>query len=451
MRFELTKEFISEIRENIKEGYEKRIHELVDDLHPADVAEIFDHLERDEIKYMHNILGKELFSAVLVELEESVREEVLTSLTAEEIARQLDEMESDDAADVMADLSDALKEEVIAQIEDVEQASDIVDLLSYDEDSAGGLMAKEFIKANISWDVTTCVREMRKQAKDVEHVYTVYVVDDYDKLLGTLSLKQLLLAATNRKVENLCNKEVISVKASMKSEEVAALMEKYDLVVLPVVDGLGRLIGRITIDDVVDVIREEAVKDYQLASGISDNVEFSDNIITLTKARIPWLLIGLVGGICGSMIIGKFEEQIKIYPEMAFFIPLITAMGGNVGVQASAIIVQGLASQTLGHDNWTSRIFKEFSVALVNGLVCSFLLLAYTFFSGDSYNLSLTVSIALLVVIIFAGIFGTFVPLFLNRFKIDPALATGPFITTANDIIGLFMYFMIGRLMYTML
>jgi magnesium transporter len=310
-------------------------------------------------------------------------------------------------------------------------------------------MGKELIKVNISWLVVTCIREMRRQAEEVENVYAVYVVDDNNVLMGLLSLERLVIASPRDKIADLYNPDVISVKASQEGEEVAQIMNKYDLVVLPVVDELGRLIGRITIDDVVDFIKEEAEKDYQLMSGISHDIESSDKIWELTQGRLFWLIVALFGGIIGSRVIANYEDQISINPEMAFFMPLIAAMGGNVGVQSSALIVKGLANNTIS-GTIISKLFKELSVGVINGLVCSAILMTYSFFFAPSLALSLTVSVALMTVILFASIFGTFVPLALERFKIDPALATGPFITTSNDIIGLFIYFMIGRMMYGM-
>ena len=349
-----------------------------------------------------------------------------------------------DAADIIADLPSEKKVEVLSHIEDIEHASDIVDLLSYPENTAGGLMAKELIKVNEKWAVLRCVREMRKQAEEVDKVYTIYVVDDDDVLLGTLSLKKLLLSPEKTFIKNIYNEKVFSVKANSDDEEVANIMEKYDLIVLPVVDDLNRLIGRITIDDVVDVMKEEAMEDYNKASGISEQVDASDNILTLTRARLPWLLIGLMGGIMGAEVIGIFDIENNI--ELAFFTPLIAAMGCNVGLQSAAIIVQGLASNNLGMDSLAQRLIKELGVALLNGIICSGLIMIITSMIGYPNSISFTVSISLMAVIIFAALFGTFIPLVLDKYKIDPALATGPFITTVNDVLGLFIYFMIGKL-----
>lgn len=451
MQFELTKEYLDEIKSQLANGRGNLLLEI-NELHPADIAEIFNEISEEESELLYPYLKGEVAAAMLIELEEAVREKFLLNVEAKEIAEKfIDHMDSDDAADIMAELPDLKKDEVISLIKDTEQASDIVDLLSYPEDSAGGLMAKELIKVNINWSILKCLKEMRKQAENIENVYTIYVVDDFEKLKGTLSLKKLLLAENGSKVKDLYFEDVLSVKAYEKSEEIAAIMEKYDLVVLPVVNELNRLIGRITIDDIVDIIKEEADKDYQMASGITQNVDSGDSVKVLTRARLPWLLVGLLGGILGALVISQYEDQLQIYPEMALFIPLIAAMGGNVGVQSSAIIVQGLANNSLGFDSLFTRLGKEFLVATLNGIVCSGLILIYALFYKDSYDLAATVSIALILVILFAGLFGTFVPLMLHRYKIDPALATGPFITTMNDIVGLFIYFGIGHLMYSWL
>ncbi|MEQ8623389.1 MAG: magnesium transporter [Vicingaceae bacterium] len=452
MQFELTKEYLENIKLQLHEGVKDQLLQEINHLHPADIAEIIDELSEDEANQLYPYLNGSLASDVLIELEEDVREKFLSNINAVEIAEKfIDHMDSDDAADIMAELPDRKKDDVISSIKDADQASDIVDLLNYPEDSAGGLMAKELIKVNIEWSILKCVKEMRKQAENIENVYTIYVIDDRETLVGTLSLKRLLLAKEGSKVKDLYFEDILAVKAYEKSEEIAAIMEKYDLVVLPVVDELYRLIGRITIDDIVDVIKEEADKDYQMASGISESVDSTDSVRLLTRARLPWLLVGLLGGIFGALVINQYEDTLQIYPEMALFIPLIAAMGGNVGVQSSAIIVQGLANNSLGFDSLFARLGKEFLVAILNGVVCSLLILIYTIIYKDNYDLAATVSISLVLVIIFAGLFGTFVPLMLDKYKIDPALATGPFITTMNDIVGLFIYFGIGHLMYTIL
>jgi len=449
MEKELTREYITELRSFIEEKNNEAALAKLEDLHPADIAEIYGNLSVEEAKYLYLLLDPEKASDVLVELEEDDREKFLDALPPDVIASQfIYHMESDDAADVIGDLADAKKQEVLLHIDDAEQAGDIVDLLSYDEDTAGGLMAKELIRVNENWGVTTCIREMRKQAEDLDEIYYIYVVSDENVLLGVLSLKALLLANASTKVKEIFDHEVRAVNTETPSEEVAQIMEKYDLIVLPVTDSIGRLMGRITIDDVVDVIRDEAERDYQLASGITQDVETTDSAMRLSRARLPWLIIGLLGGIVVAAVIGRFEEDIKINPEMAFFVPLIAAMAGNVGIQSSAIVVQGIASNSLGLESTSKKLFKELLVALVNGLILSGLLFLYNYFISDNLALTFTVSSSLFVVIVFAALFGTLIPLVLNRLKTDPALATGPFITTMNDIMGLFIYFLMGRILY---
>jgi magnesium transporter len=449
MNTELTREYIAELRSIIDVKDDKAALEKLETLHPADIAEIYENLSVEEATYLYLLLDPEKASDVLVELEEDDREKFLDALPSHVIASQfIDHMDSDDAADVIGDLTEEKKQEVLLHIDDLEQAGDIVDLLSYDEDTAGGLMAKELIRVNENWGVATCIREMRKQAKDLDEIYYIYVISDENVLLGILSLKALLLASASTKVKDIFDDEVRSVQTDTDSEEVAQIMEKYDLIVLPVTDSIGRLMGRITIDDVVDVIRDEAERDYQLASGITADVETTDSPARLSRARLPWLIIGLLGGIVVAAVIGRFEEDIKINPEMAFFIPLIAAMAGNVGIQSSAIIVQGIASNSLGLESTFRKLIKEFLVALLNGLILSGLLFLYNYFISKNLALTFTVSSSLFVVIIFAALFGTIIPLMLNKLKIDPAMATGPFITTMNDIIGLFIYFLMGRILY---
>ena len=452
MSFELTKEYVTDLKGLISGGEDKELVALMGELYPADIAEIIGELKHEEASYLFKHLDEEVGADVLVELEEDEREKLLAQLTSREIASYLDQnIDSDDAADLVAELPDRKQEEVISQMQDEEQASDIIDLLNYEEGTAGAIMAKELIMVKHTWTVATTIREMRKQAEDLDNVYTIYVVDDKETLMGRLSLKRLLFSSssTRTQVKDIFEDSALhTVTVDTPVEEVASIMEKYDLVALPVVNDVGQLLGRITIDDVVDIIKREAEKDYQLASGISEDVEADDGTWLLVRARLPWLLIGLVGGIMGAFVIHRYEGFIGIYPEMAFFIPLIAAMGGNVGIQSSAIIVQALANNNVPLSTTWQKMVKETGVALVNGGVLALLILAYNLAFDDSLALSYTVSISLLAVVLFAALFGMFTPLALDRFNIDPALATGPFITTANDIIGLFIYFIVGRMMY---
>jgi magnesium transporter len=448
MRFELTKEFLELLRDKIAEQDLHWINDQVISLHYADIAEILDKLSMEEAKYVYFLLEEEVQADVLMELEEEVRDRFLASLSTKEIADQLENLDSDDAADILGELSDEQIQEVISQMEDDEAAEDIVDLLNYDEDTAGGLMQKEFIQARLDWPVNRCLVELRRQAEDVEKVYTIYVVDDLNKLVGVLSLKRLLFASPKTKIIDLYHdKNIISVKTSDSSEHVAKVMEKYDLVSVPVVDFQNKLVGRITLDDVVDIIKEEADKDFQLASGISEKIESNASVWRISRARLPWLLIGMLGGILGAQVISSFEGGIAAVPALAFFIPLITAMGGNVGVQSSAIVVQSLAKGNDLFGSIASKLLKEALVALVNGLLLASLIYGIATVFENS-TLGIVVSISLFTVIIFAAIFGTFIPLILDRYKIDPALATGPFVTTLNDVLGLFIYFTVGMLLY---
>ena len=445
MKFILTRKFVNQLSILISENKTKKVLELVSELHCADIAEIFEEIEFDKSVYLYKVLDDETSADVLVELDDDIRERLLETLSTKEIAENvIENLESDDAADIVSELPQEKKEEVLSQIEDIEHASDIADLLNYPEDSAGGLMAKEYISVNTNWSIKECIKEMRKQAEEVESVFTIYVTNENNILRGTLSLKKLLFSNSSTKISDIMKSDIIMVDAKKGQEEVANIMNKYDLMALPVVNELGQLIGRITADDIMDIMKEEAEKDYQMASGISDDIELNDSVMEITKARLPWLLIGLIGGLIGAKVIGIFD--IKQNYQLAFFIPLIAAMGGNVGVQSAAIVVQGLAGKAVSITSISSRLLKELGVALINGLICSLIILIATYLLGYNFGVSITVSISLFAVIIFAALFGTFVPLTLEKYKIDPALATGPFITTVNEVLGLFIYFLIGQI-----
>ena len=441
---EINLQFLSELSDSISNNSDKKTQSLICDLHIADIAEIIEELSIEQATYLFQLIDEERSAQILIEIEDETREHILSTLSSKEIATEvIENLESDDATDVLSELPKEQKEEILSLIEDDDHASDIEDLLNYPEDTAGGLMAKELIKVNENWTTIRCLKEMRKQSSEVKEVHTIYVVDDQDKLVGTLSLKRLLLTETKILINEIANYDIVSVIATEDDEEVANIMNKYDLIVMPVIDKKGVLLGRITIDDVIDVVKEEAEKDYQMASGITEDVESSDSVWQLTRARLPWLLIGLVGGLLGAKVIGIFEIDKNI--ELAFFIPLIAAMGGNVGVQSAAIVVQGLANESIKINTTLSKLVKELGVALLNGIICSTIIFGATFALNYPIDLSLTVSLSLFSVIVFAALFGTFVPLTLDKYKIDPALATGPFITTVNDILGLVIYFLIGQ------
>ncbi len=450
MNFELTKEFIAEIKLQIEKRNSDFILNEMEMLHPADIADIIQNLSLEEGKFIYDLLDEEKAADSLVELEEDYKENFIDSLSIQEIAEQVDQLDSDDAADILGVLTDEEQDEAIALMQDKELASEVIDLLKYDEDSAGGLMQSEYIQAKSTWTVKRCVIELRRQAEDVERVYTIYVVDQDDVLLGVLSLKKLLFAKPDAYIVDLYHAENIRfVKTNDDKEDVAEIMQKYDLVTIPVIDRQKKLVGRITIDDVVDVIQEEAEKDYQLASGISDNVEATTSVLKNTKSRLPWILIGILGGVLSSLILKNYETEIAINPILAFFIPLITATGGNVGVQSSAIVVQGLASNDFQIGNILSRVLKELLVGIIIGVICGAIVFGFNYLLNDGDILmGITIGLSIFVVVIIAAIFGTLVPLVLEKVKIDPALATGPFVTTSNDILGLSVYFLIAYLMY---
>ncbi|KAB7528989.1 magnesium transporter [Flagellimonas olearia] len=443
--FKLTDELLEEIQQLISEKRNADLQSMMQEFHYADIAEIADELDVDEATYLIKLLESEKTSDILAEMHEDIREAVLKNLTAKEIAGELEELDTDDAVDIINELPKEMVQEVISEIEDREHAKHIVDLLRYDEDSAGGLMAKELVKVNENWNVLTCVKEMRAQAENVTRVHSIYVVDDEGRLKGRLSLKDLLTTSTKTNIKDVYIPKVDSVTVNEKGEEVAKIMSKYDLEAIPVVDEVGRLVGRITIDDIVDVIKEEADKDYQMAAGISQDVEADDDIWVLTRARLPWLILGLLGGLGAAAIMGGFEEMISKHAVLFFFTPLIAAMAGNVGVQSSAIIVQGLANDDL-KGSISNRLIKEMLLALLNGLILATLLLIFTWVWKGAFTTALAISLSLVVVIVVAGLIGTFIPLFLHKRNIDPAIATGPFITTSNDIFGILIYFSIAKI-----
>ncbi|MGB5323667.1 magnesium transporter [Lutimonas sp.] len=444
MAIEINKESIENIEGLISATDDSALLNLLSEEHPADIAEIIDELELEQATYLFKLLDSELTAEALMEINEDDREKILKNLSAEEIAEELDELDTDDAADIISELPQERVTEVISELEDDEHAKDIVELLRYQEGTAGSLMAKELIKVKETWMVPTCVRKMRSQAQEVRRVHSIYVVDQDDHLIGRLSLKDLLVASAKDKVANIYIPKVDSVHFNDKGEDVARLMQKYDLEAIPVVDDDNVLIGRITIDDIVDLIKEEAEKDYQMAAGITEDIDADDSIWNKTKARLPWLTLGLVGGLAAASIMGGFDDALTQFPELFYFTPLIAAMAGNVGVQSSAIIVQGLANDNI-RGSMVNRMFKEIGLSIINGVILAVLIFVFGFFLDYDINISITISISMVMVIILASLIGTFVPLILDKNGIDPAVATGPFITTSNDIFGIFIFFYIAK------
>jgi len=440
---ELTKEYIDELQKVIDAKDDEKALRILDELHPADIAELYKEMTLDEAIYLYMLMDGEKAADVLMELDEDDRRKLLKELPDKVIAeRFVNEMDTDDAAELMRDLDEERQEEILSHIEDVEQAGDIVDLLKYDEGTAGGLMGTEMIVVNENWSMPQCIEEMRKQAEDedIDEVYNVYVVDDDERLKGVLPLQKLVTSPSVSKVKHVMQKDPVSVQDKDSVDEVVEMITKYDLVSLPVVDSIGRLVGHITVDDVIDEVNEAHERDYQLASGISQDVETSDNVMVQTVARLPWLLFGMIGGLSNSMILGGFESGFVSNPKMALFIPLIGGTGGNVGVQSSAIVVQGLANNSLKQGRIFAQVIKESAVALINAAIISFIVFIYNYFTLGDQKITLSVSISLFAVVMFASTFGTLVPMLLDKFKVNPAIATGPFISITNDIIGMLIY-----------
>ncbi len=445
---ELSPEYLKEIKDIIEEKNIDKIKDLLKDLHPADIAEIYQELSIEEAKFIYNLLKPEIAAEVLMELEEDDRQKLLKHVSNEEIAHQvIEQLDTDDAVDLIREMDEEDQEEILAHIDDVEQAGDIVDLLKYDEDTAGGLMGTEMVIVNENWSMPECLKEMRKQAEEMDEIYYVYVVDDDHKLKGVFPLKKIITHQSVAKIKHVMKREPISLHADTPIEEVAQAFEKYNLVAMPVIDSIGRLVGRITVDDIMDEVREQSEREYQLASGISQDVEVDDSVFTQTRARLPWLIIGIFGGLLNSIMLGSFEDGFAVNPAIALFIPLIAGTAGNVGVQSSAIIVQGLANGSLDLRNAGTQILKELGVSLINASIIALITFGFNIFMGIPGDLTVSVSLSLFVVVIFASIFGTMVPITLERLKIDPAIATGPFITTTNDIVGLLIYMLCCTMM----
>lgn len=445
MQFKLSTELIDQIKALVAGQNDKALNELLADFHHADIAEILDELDSEDRTYLVLLLDSEQTSEAIMELDDDVRSELLDTLTPQEIASEIEEMDTDDAVDMISELDDDIQQAVIAKIEDATHKADITEMLQYDENSAGGLMAKELIRVKETWTVAGCVREMRRQAEEVTRVHSIYVVTKENVLIGRLSLKDLLTSDAKTKIAEIYIPKVDFVYVNDTAEDVAKLMQKYDLEAIPVVDENKMLLGRVTIDDIVDFIKEEAEKDYQMAAGISQDVEADDSILQLTRARLPWLFLGLLGGVGAAAIMGGFEEVLNDHVILLLFTPLIAAMAGNVGVQSSAIIVQGLANDDV-KGSIGNRLLKEMLLAMLNGAALAIVLFFYVWISESAVDYATSISISLFVVIIVAGIIGTFIPLFLHKRGIDPAIATGPFITTSNDIFGILIYLYIAKL-----
>lgn len=440
--FELSKEYLESLREAIEIQDNEFIIKTMEGANVADIAALLDELDLEEAVYTLRLLSPDISADVLIELDEDSLSKVIREMEPSELATLIDEMDSDDAVDILILLGAKEREDVISHLKVKEKAVNILDLLRYDEDSAGGLMAKEYIKANQNWNVIQTIEELRRQAENVEKIYSIYVVDNKQNLLGRVSLKRIILSSADTKIMDIYEPVMISVPTHMDGEEVAEIMRKYDLESVPVVNAKNKLVGRITVDDVLDLIREQSEEDIQAMTGITEGIEESDSIFRISKARLPWLLIGVIGGLMGAQIIGYFEEGLSKFIALASFIPLVAATGGNVGIQASSLVIQSLASKSVFDDTPIQRFVKGLLIALLNGLVLgSFVFLVVVFIYGFESIFGLTIGLSMFCVVLMASFMGTVTPLILDKFGINPAMAAGPFITTANDLLGLTIYF----------
>ena len=445
--FKLSNELINNISDLILRKNNKEIKNIVKNLHYADLAELVNELSFNDSIYLIKLIDSDKTSDVLTELDDDVREKILKELSEKEIAVEIKELDSDDAVDILSELPEEKKEKVISLIKDENITENIRELLKYDEDSAGGLMAKELISVNENWSVLKCLREIRKQAKDITRVHSIYVLNKKEELIGRLSLKDLIMSPSKKKIKQIYIPKVDYVNVNDSGEDVVKLMTKYDLEAIPVVNDNRKLLGRITIDDIVDFIKDEAEEDYLLAAGVSNDVEADDSIFELSKARLPWLILGLLGGLGSVFILESFEEIMasESLRALFFYTPLIAAMAGNVGVQSSAIVVQGLANDLIKGSVFR-RLFKEVSLTILNGIILSLLIIGFGQIVSQPIEMSLTISASMICVIVVAALIGTAVPIILNKLDIDPAIATGPFITTGNDVIGILLFFYLAKI-----
>ena len=446
---EFNEEYIEKLNDIIDQKDEAALKLEIKDMHPADIAELVEDLDTDEALFLLRLVDDEVAADVLIELDEDQRHDLLEQMPNESIARKLELMDANDAVDVIQELDEEDREDVIKHIDDVEQAGDIVDLLQYGEDTAGGHMSTEMIVVQENMSMPDCIKAMREQAEDMDEIYNIYVVDEDNRLKGIFPLKKTITNPSASKIKHVMEPNPISVKTDTPIEDVALDFEKYDLVAMPVVDSIGRLVGRITVDDIMDEVREQSERDYQLASGIAGDIETGDSVWTQVKARIPWLFIGIVGGIANALILDGDSDSTSwqtVLPGMALFIPLIGGTGGNVGTQSSAIVVQGLANGSLDLARAGKHLVKELGIALINAFIIAALVFIYNWFvapDSDPHRALITtqaVTLSLFCVIIFASLFGSLVPLVLEKLKIDPAIATGPFVTVTNDIVGMIIY-----------
>ncbi len=446
MTFELTKEYLDRIQEAIEAGDETLLRAEMEELYPADISGILDELKAESAHYLLSLLDDSVGAEILANIDPTERTNLLKLFTSAEIAPLINEMDSDDAVDLLNEQPIQMREEVIGLLEDREQARFILDLLHYEDGVAGSLMQKELIKINVNLTVNACIEEIRQQAENVENVYAIYVVDDAGKLLGLVSLKKIVLARKTTKIADIYDDDIVFVETYRPVDEVAEVMQKYDLDSIPVVNVQQRLLGRITIDDVVDVITEQAEEDIQVISGLSGEAEEDDSIWRRSKVQLPWLVAGAIGSLMAATVINGFQSELGKVATLAAFIPIIGSTGGNVGIQTSSLILQSLTDTSGLSMTMAKRLLRTLLVAIINGLVVGLIAGVYTFIIGEP-RLFFVVATSLLAVVMLASFMGTVTPLLLNKTGINPAVASGPFITTANDLIGIGVYFLIAQLL----
>ncbi len=459
MKFELTNNFKEKLKVEIENQNIDFIKKSFLEVSYADIAELLYEFNSNESKYVLDNIDLETSSKIISELDDDTRENFLKIYSSKEIADVLEVIDSDDGADILLDLSADKRDDVLVNIDDKEKSKNLKDLIRYDEEVAGGLMAKELVKCNIDWKINQCIELIRKQAKKVSQIYSVYVTDSKGKLMGKVSLKDIILSNDNSRVKEIYDDFVVSVDAHMNQEEVAQIMQKYDLTVLPVINKKNKLIGRITIDDVVDVITESAEEERQIMSGITSDVEEDDSIFKLSNARLPWLVIGIFGGLFGAFLLGSFEskyfEGSEVFISLSFFIPLIMATAGNVGIQSSSIVIQTLSSPSSFEISIAQRLIRVILVSILNGIVLSLLvyggLLLFDNFNFLDFKIysktAKIVSVSLFSIVLVSSLLGTITPIILDKLKFNPALASGPFITTSNDLMALAIYFIVALFM----
>lgn len=436
------RELVSTLDRLLEQGEEGdgMIRNLLIELHHADIADVLDVMDSEDAARVLHLLDSETASDILAEMEEAARGPLLELVDPRELATLLEEMPSDDAADLVGELDEEAAEEVLSHVAP-EERQEIRELLVYEEDSAGGRMESDFVAVDKEATVNEAIEAIRRAVEEVEFVYYVYVVDTAGRLTGLLRLRDLMLSPASLKVVSLMDSDVVSVPVDMDQEDVARMVQQYDLAAIPVVDDRGILVGRITHDDIADVLEEEREEDLRMMAGIGDEDLIESSSLRVAGSRLPWILFGLVSAMVAGIIIDNHRNLLEEYLVLAIFLPVVMAIGGSIGLQSSTIVVRGLATGQADLINVGTRIFKELRVGLVMGITCGVVVGVIAWIWKNEAVLGLTVGLSMLTAIILAATLGAVVPVVLDKLKADPALASGPFMTMSNDIIGLLIYF----------